>query len=245
MAILFISDTHLGEGSKDSYITQNIVIDCIKQHQKTLTDLYLLGDIFNIWIGDAQRFDEKLLPFINYLQSIANTCNIYFMHGNRDFLVNHNFCKHIPCKLINDPTCITLDTKKILLTHGDLLCIDDINYQKLRKIIRRTWIQKIFLSIPYKIRYNIANFMRKLSIKSQKSIISQSKNYKKVDVNLQELNAWYLKYGFDILLHGHTHVSGKYIYQGYERLVLSDWHSDGGTYAIFDGKELKIEKFII
>ncbi len=253
MYSLFISDTHLGS-SEDGNI-QSLVINCIKSYaeQGKLDNLYLLGDIFNFWIGDEQINQPQIQDFLNYLIQLSlNGIKIFIMQGNRDFLMGKNLCNYLNCRLLPDPYILNLYSGnqdiKLLLTHGDLLCTDDKNYQLLRKVVNNQRLQKIFLYFPYKIREKIALYMRKLSIRKQQQSLKnnqKNKNRYNFDINYQALDLWHKKYNFDVLIHGHTHNTKLHKYTNYTRMVLSDWHKDGGTYAVFDGTKLYLKKYLV
>jgi UDP-2,3-diacylglucosamine hydrolase len=242
MTLLFLSDMHLQDTS-----IQNNVIDCIEKHRPHLKQLYLLGDIFNTWIGDEQRLDKNLQKFMLYIKNLKSfNIDVFMMHGNRDFLMGNDLCAYLNCVLLADPYILNHHNKKILLTHGDFLCTHDIAYQRLRCIVRNKYIQKLFLSLPYAWRKNIAEYIRNSSKKHTQTSLKHTLNIK-YDVNLDEIENWHTKYQFDIILHGHTHQSYHYYNQHYQRVVLSDWHKHGGTYAVIYSNEntLKLETFYI
>jgi UDP-2,3-diacylglucosamine hydrolase len=251
---IFISDTHLGN-IEDGNIAQ-VIINCLKLYENELDSLYLLGDIFNVWVGDEQKSQPEIQNFLNYIISLsAKNIKVFIMHGNRDFLMGEDLCKHLNAKLLQDPYLIDINNKKVLLTHGDLLCTDDKPYQRLRKIVHNKIIQNLFLALAYKLRYGIAIYMRKLSMRKHLKNIQQNTKHKykqeykykdkELDINLNELEAWYQTHKFDTVIHGHTHKTALYAYDNYNRMVLSDWHEDGGTYAIFDGNNIYLKKYSI
>ena len=131
--IYFISDIHLD--TKNSEVT-NKFIDFITINSSDMKELYILGDLFESWTDD--KYDiTKNKPIIEILKKISNNgTKIFLTHGNRDFLIGEYFTKITGVKILPENHIINLNDNKILITHGDLLCTDDIDYQKFRKFIR-------------------------------------------------------------------------------------------------------------
>ncbi len=233
MTILFLSDMHLHNAC-----IQNKVIACIEMHKPYLKQLYLLGDIFNVWIGDEQRLEEHLQPFMHCIKGLKKlNIDVFIMHGNRDFLMGSVLCAYLNCVLLPDPYILHYSGKKFLLTHGDILCTNDVAYQRLRRILRNKYVQWFFLKLPYSYRQNIAMYIRKKS-KGKINYTKKTLNAK-YDINMNGLENWYHRYAFDIVIHGHTHQSYHYYTKDYQRIVLSDWHKHGGTYAIIQAENIE------
>ena len=143
---LFISDLHLCASRPE--ITSSF-IDFLQVTAVNAEALYILGDLFEYWAGDDDMEDIHHQTVINALKKLAETgVRIYFMHGNRDFLIGADFCQVANVTLLQDPTLIDLYGKKTLLSHGDTLCTDDIDYQAFRRQVRQTKWQSEFLSQP-------------------------------------------------------------------------------------------------
>jgi len=135
METLFISDLHLNRNRP--YITRKF-INFLKTTATRSDALYILGDLFDVWIGDDdhQRLHRLIIDALNQL-STNHQVPIYLMPGNRDFLIGHAFCHASHCQLLPDPLTINLYGTKTLITHGDLLCTQDIEYLKFRQKVRR------------------------------------------------------------------------------------------------------------
>jgi UDP-2,3-diacylglucosamine hydrolase len=146
------------------------------------------------------------------------------MAGNRDFLLSKQFEFKSGCRLISEPYTLEHNANKYLLIHGDSLCTDDINYQKLKKILRNPITQFIFLKLSKNIRLKLTGQLRNKSIEAQKY-----KNEELMDVNQEATDLLMSKYpGFD-LIHGHTHRQKTHIEEKYTRHVLGDWANDKGN----------------
>ena len=195
--------------------------------------LYILGDLFEYWAGDDDMSDEFNLQIITAFKALATSGNkIFFMHGNRDFLIADDFCRAAGITLLADPSIIDLHGQKVLLSHGDDLCTDDFAYQQFRAQVRDKQWQMDFLSQPLQIRKKQIESIRIRSEqeKSQKSLAI-------MDVNSDAVNALLRKYHPDLLIHGHTHrpnrhsinLDGKLI----TRWVLGDWYEQG-SYLVCD-----------
>ena len=217
---LIISDLHLTQIEADKVKLFN---KFCTEHASKVDQLFILGDLFNTWIGD----DISLLNYhsiIVTLKNLTQTTKVFVMIGNRDFLLSNNFENETGCKLINEPYLLDQNNKKFLLIHGDSLCTDDVQYQKLKKILRNPVVQFIFLHLPKKIRLKLTGQLRKQSIEAQ-----SYKSEKIMDVNQLAVDKLILKYpGYD-LIHGHTHRQNTHIMDGYTRYVLGDWDNGKGN----------------
>ncbi len=243
----FISDLHLCENKPElfqlfEFYMQNIAIKS--------SQLYVLGDLFEVWLGD-DCLDESNSPSKLYLDVIAlfkkysdETGKLYFVHGNRDFLLSKGFEIHTGGKIINEPTLITLASKSIAVLHGDSLCTDDIAYQEFRNMVRNPDWQKAFLSQPLQKRIEIATALRDKSKNAQTEKTNQI-----MDVNQQTVNDFFSKYKVDWLIHGHTHRQAthqlKVDNKNLKRIVLSDWGSLFGDQQEAEGFYLSIDDHTI
>lgn len=221
---LFISDLHLC--ASRPHITQAFLnfLQNTASHAKAL---YILGDLFEYWAGDDDIADAFHQQIIQGFQALANSgVPIFIMHGNRDFLIADHFCKAAQVTLLNDPTLIMLCGKKVLLSHGDDLCTDDVAYQQFRHQVRNRLWQADFLSQPLS--------TRKQQIEAIRARSEQEKSQKQMaimDVNDAAVHALLSHYAPDIFIHGHTHrphhhivnVDGKTM----SRWVLGDWYDQG------------------
>src|SRR5581483_1157822 len=133
MATLFISDLHLTAARPA--ITE-LFLDFLAHEARRAEALYILGDFFEYWIGDDAVRQAEYRPIIEGLRASAAHVPIYFMHGNRDFLIGDDFARASGCRLIPDPTVVDLYGTRTLLMHGDVLCTDDVDYLAFRKVAR-------------------------------------------------------------------------------------------------------------
>ncbi|MBA3696004.1 MAG: UDP-2,3-diacylglucosamine diphosphatase [Methylotenera sp.] len=222
---LFISDLHLCASRPE--ITSSF-IDFLQSTAVNAEALYILGDLFEYWAGDDDMEDVHHQTVIIALKKLANTdVNIYFMHGNRDFLIGADFCNVSNITLLQDPTLIDLYGNKTLLSHGDALCTDDIDYQDFRRQVRQSKWQSDFLSQPLRDRKTQIEAIRMRS-EQEKS----GKSTEIMDVNPQAVEALLLEYGLPaIFIHGHTHRPHQHQLKiknlEITRWVLGDWYEQG------------------
>ena len=217
---LIISDLHLTnvEGDKVNFFNT-----FCEDHGSKADQLFILGDLFNTWLGDDVSVASHK-AIISTLKKLTQQTKIFVMVGNRDFLLSHNFEAETGCTLINEPYQLEHNTKKFLLIHGDSLCTDDINYQKLKKVLRNPLVQYIFLLLPKNIRLKLTGQLRKKSVKAQ-----SYKPSKIMDVNQQTTDLLMSEYpGYD-LIHGHTHRQNTHTMKNYTRYVLGDWSQNKGN----------------
>ena len=222
MTKLFISDLHLHQTRPEVTGLFRDFIDELLTITTPNPELYILGDLFEFWIGDD--FEDPLYSEItNQLKNLVKSgIKTYLMHGNRDFLIGENFLSKTGIELLKEPTIFSYKDKNIMLSHGDQFCIDDIEYQAYRKIVRNQEWQRSFLSFPIDKRLKILNEARDASIQSQ-----DMKSNEIMDVNVNEVAAVVQKNNIDILIHGHTHRPGSHTIdietKKSVRLVLGDW----------------------
>ena len=236
-SIYFISDLHLDESHPHLYKLFYDFIDEIKAEGKDKAEaLYILGDLFEVWIGDDiidHPLGKQYLPTIEKLKSLSDAgTKIYFIQGNRDFLIGEKLMRRIGGELLPDQKIIDLYGTKTLIMHGDTLCIDDKGYQRMRKLFRIKLVQKLYLSFSIESRLKKANRIRQAS-KGK----TPQKNQMILDVNQAEVTKVAQSGGVALLIHGHTHrpaehefnIDGKQV----KRIVLSDWR-DKACYCIFN-----------
>jgi UDP-2,3-diacylglucosamine hydrolase len=220
MSTLFISDLHLDESRPE-------IVDLFErflaEEARHAQALYILGDLFESWIGDDD--DSVLADRVSRaLRALSDSgVPIYFMRGNRDFVLGETFARKAGMTILNDPTVIDLDGKPVLLMHGDTLCTDDVDYQKFRKLMHNRWFQRIALALPLSIRRRIAGRLRG---QSQKHVVRKAEAI--MDVNQGAVEATLRKHGVLLLIHGHTHRPATHRFdldgQAVERVVLGDWY---------------------
>ena len=217
MAINFISDLHL---DKSRPHINKYFIEYLDHLDNSVTDLYILGDLFEYWVGDDDPMDG-LQEVRNAITGLGEKINIWYMHGNRDFLVTKSICKDLKINLLDDPTVIEIDNTRILLMHGDTLCTDDHEYQHFRSMVRSSAWQKEMLSKSLEERLGIANSLRSKSIEANKL-----KGEEIMDVNNTEVMNIIEKYKPDVIVHGHTHRPNIHHHNDVIRYVLGDWYNN-------------------
>lgn len=238
MAIYFISDLHLEPAQKaitDGFLS---FLDSLNDAE----ELYILGDFFEVWIGDD--YSNDYIELINHAlqQRAEKGTKIYFMHGNRDFLVGQAWCDKAQCELLEESKLITLGGDRVLLMHGDSLCTDDVEYMKVRGMLRNPQWQAQLLakSIPERIEF--AKQVRSESQESQKG-----KSYDIMDVNQDAVDQALSAANCPIMIHGHTHRPDihNWNFEGEDRTryVLGDWGDKGWFMKWQAGEELKLESF--
>ncbi|WP_347460358.1 UDP-2,3-diacylglucosamine diphosphatase [Acinetobacter thermotolerans] len=216
MIHLFIADLHL---SPDHPRLVRGFLDLLDAYQDKLTQLYILGDWFNAWIGDDYTV-PWLDEIVEHLKQFTQAGNqVYFLVGNRDFALGPDFLKQFSGKLLPDVQILNIAGKKIRIEHGDALCTDDVSYQRFRKIIRHPWLVSFLRKMPLSFRARLAQGFRKKSHEAQ-----QFKSYEVMDVNQDAVKAA-LK-DVDLLIHGHTHRANIHDVDGKKRIVLGDWEED-------------------
>jgi UDP-2,3-diacylglucosamine hydrolase len=217
---LIISDLHLTNVEKDKI---DFFANFCKEYASKADQLFILGDLFNTWIGDDLSL-ASYKEIINTLRDLSQYTKVFVMAGNRDFLLSKQFELKSGCQLISEPYTLENNAKKFLLIHGDCLCTDDINYQKLKRILRNPITQFIFLKLSKNIRLKLTGQLRNKSIEAQKY-----KTEELMDVNQETTDLLMSNYsGFD-LIHGHTHRQKTHIEEKYTRYVLGDWANDKGN----------------
>lgn len=213
MTYLFISDLHL---SPEHPRLVRGFLALLAHYQTQQTQLYILGDWFNVWIGDdytAPWLDE----IIKALQVFSQAGNhIYFQAGNRDFALGQRFLNQFDGSLLPDIDTININHLQIRLEHGDLLCTDDVSYQKFRKIIRNPLLLGLLKRMPLHLRQKLANGFRQKSAETK-----QVKSYDIMDVNTHAVE--HAIQSVDLLIHGHTHRPNIHDIDGKQRIVLGDW----------------------
>ncbi|MDP8983643.1 MAG: UDP-2,3-diacylglucosamine diphosphatase [Pseudomonadota bacterium] len=223
MTLLFISDLHIDASSPQ--ITRQFV-SLLRGEAREAQALYILGDLFESWIGDDAADAEQLAAIAALKQLTDGGVPCFVMHGNRDFLLGHRFCAMSGAQLLFDPLILTLYGEAVLVMHGDALCTDDRAYQRLRATVRDADWQRQFLALSIPARRALAGAAR---VGSQAH--TATLEYAIADVNPASVSAALLQSGAATLLHGHTHrpaihairVEGR----ACTRIVLGDWHVRG------------------
>lgn len=219
--VLFIADLHL---DRDHPGVERFRALCAGR-ARTAAALYILGDLFDVWIGD----DDPEPVHASVIEALAGLTAAgvpaYFMAGNRDFLIGDDFLRRTGLQALTDPTVIDLFGRRTLLCHGDTLCTDDVAYQQFRVQVRsRDW-QREFLAKPVDERRRIADGLRGGSRDAM-----ADKSSAIMDVNAGAVDAALREHGADWLIHGHTHRPARHTHaidqRTAERYVLSDWDDE-------------------
>jgi len=232
MPTLFISDLHLSEQRP---VIISLFIDFLRGRAADSEALYILGDLFEYWIGDEVASLPQTVPVINGLKQLTDSgVPVYVMHGNRDFLLGPEFAELTGCQLLPDPSVITLDNTETLLMHGDTLCTDDTDYINFRRIIRDPDWQADFLSKPIAERIEMAKNYREMS-----KTAMDGKSAEIMDVNQDTIITQMKKHNVQNLIHGHTHRPGVHNFdlggKPATRTVLGDWYEQGSVLVCDDG----------
>lgn len=225
MGTLFISDLHLDAARPD--ITDQFLafLDTEARHAEAL---YILGDLFEAWVGDDDPEPEKR-RVVDALAALASGGpRSFFMRGNRDFLTGPSFASRARVRILPDPGVVELYGRRVLLMHGDTLCTDDTGYQDFRRTVRDPAWQQQFLAQPLSRRLAMAAQARDASRRHTGAAAPAI-----MDVNEQAVVAALRTAGVDTLIHGHTHRPGVHTHDvdGREatRIVLGDWYEQGSV----------------
>ena len=215
---LFISDLHL-DPARPAVIT---ALAEFLQHNTDCHALYILGDLFEAWVGDDD--DAPLAVDIAHLFRAFTSAGprLYLMVGNRDFMLGQDFCQSVGASLLQDPTVIDLYGTQTLLMHGDSLCTSDQEYMQFRAMVRSAQWQTQMMTSPIEDRRALAAQLRTMSKDA-----SSNKAEDIMDVTPAEVDKVMSEAGVDRLIHGHTHRPARHKVAGGERVVLGDWESHG------------------
>lgn len=234
--IYIISDLHLGDNHPELLDAFERFID-IKARQAHA--LYILGDLFEVWVGDddtsatARRVTERLKGLSE--QGVP----VFYMHGNRDFLIGKSFLNQANIHLLPDPSVVSFDGLDVLMSHGDLLCTLDKPYQRYRWLVHRRLIQQLFLALPRAWRDRVGQRLR-----MQSGSESSQKSMAMMDVNEETVGAWLKHYQVYTLIHGHTHKPFKHVYPlchpPLTRFVLGAWDDGNAKILCYQAGKLSL-----
>lgn len=226
--LLFISDLHLESARPDISAT---LLQFLADNTGRCDALYILGDLFEVWIGDDESSDLANRIAAALHAFAEGGAAIYLMHGNRDFLIGEAFARRCGATLLPDPSIITSPIGPVLLSHGDQLCTDDVDYMGFREMVRQPAWQAEFLSRSLSERRNFAQQARQ-----QSTAATQDKAQQIMDVNQQAVLGLLRETSQSTLIHGHTHrpqthnIALDTPIAGCNeawRVVLGDWHTQG------------------
>lgn len=222
---LFVSDLHLDPARPR--ITRTFLNLLADREARNADALYVLGDLFEAWIGDDDATDSLHEEIVTALRGLADSgVRLYIMHGNRDFLLGGDFARAAGATLLADPARVDLYGAPTLLMHGDTLCTDDTEYLKFRAMVRNDAYVRGFLAKPIAERRAIAHGLR-----AQSEQAKGTKAAEIMDVNAGAVEAVLRDYGYPRLIHGHTHRPARHEHavdgRRCERWVLADWYERG------------------
>ncbi|MGI0117601.1 UDP-2,3-diacylglucosamine diphosphatase [Zooshikella sp. RANM57] len=223
MSVLFISDLHLQVKRPD---LTTAFSRFLTEQAPQATSLYILGDLFDAWLGDDAMDDLQQTVASEIKQLVDRGVAVYFMHGNRDFLIGEDFAALTGLQLLNDPCIIFLGDQPVLLSHGDQLCTADKDYMAFRQYIRNPATVQKLLSLSVNERIAMAE-----NIRAQSQAANQAKTDEIMDVTPAEVEKWMVEHNVQWFIHGHTHRPAIHTLtinqQPAQRIVLGDWDKKG------------------
>jgi UDP-2,3-diacylglucosamine hydrolase len=245
LAALFISDLHLSPDRPEM----------VRLFQRFLAGpahgadaVYILGDLFDYWLGDdaledAGRADEFSAELLRDIGDCADSgVGFFFLHGNRDFLAGERFARAGSLQVIDDPTLLEIYGQRLLVSHGDALCTEDVKYQAFRARVRTPEWSREFLARPLAERRQQVEGLRTESEEEKRG-----KTAEIMDVNPAAVEALLRKHGYPTLVHGHTHRPARHVHvvDGHrcERWVLGDWY-ERGSCLVADARGLRSEVLV-
>ncbi len=231
MPTLFISDLHLDDRRPE---TTKLLLKFLQDEANHADALYILGDLFEYWLGDDVP-SKCSLDVANALRQLTrNGAPCYFMHGNRDFLLREEYADRAGLKLLPEEHVTELYGEPVLLMHGDSLCTDDVAYQQFRTVVRDPAWQRDFLAKSPQERLQNALQARDASA-AHKGTVDMTI----MDVNPGEVVAAFERHGVTRMIHGHTHrpATHELEIQGRpaQRIVLGDWYKQGSVLRVQPG----------
>lgn len=238
MAQLFVSDLHLEDARPDITRAFFHLLDAL---QGQFDVLYLLGDVFEVWLGDdtPSLCADQLADRLHALADAG--IRVYLLHGNRDFLIGPHYADRCGAQLVAEPVLLQVAGQNALLMHGDVLCTQDTDYQAFRRMVRDPLWQQVFLAKPLDERMAIGRHLRD---KSQQS--AKDKADYIMDVTQEEVVAVMEQHQVNLLIHGHTHRPATHTVQlksgTASRMVLGDWYQQG-WYILADDHGAELEPF--
>jgi len=239
--ILFISDLHLSPRSPGATA---LFLAFLAGRARQAEALYILGDLFEAWIGDDDIDEPYNKSIVAALRAASDSgLRISLLHGNRDFLLGPGFAAASGVRLLADPTVLSTAEWQFVLAHGDALCLDDTAYMAFRAQVRDPQWQAALLAKPLTERRAIAAHMREVSETSQRG-----KTNPYADLQPAATEDFLRAHGYATFIHGHTHqpamhdhiVDGIHV----ERWVLADWHEERGECLAWDGATLRREAIL-
>lgn len=236
MTTLLISDLHLSPERPE--ITQAF-FDFLDTRAAAASELYILGDLFEAWIGDDDP-SELAVSVQQRLSALSDkSVAVFFMAGNRDFAVGKRFARATGCTLLPDYHVATLNGAPTLLLHGDTLCTGDKAYQRFRRRIRNPIVLWLMKRLPLSKRQKIASDWR------QKSTMANANKPENImDVSTEAVEQTMTKFAVNRMIHGHTHRPNRHRHGNGERIVLGDW-GEQGWYIEANDRQVALQSFAL
>ena len=236
MRSYFVSDIHL---SNENKALSDAFINFLNDIKGSCSQLFILGDLFEIWIGDDDDnlFHKDIKTILS--EFVLDGPEVFFMHGNRDFLIGKTFANEVGISIISDPYSLDINGLKTILSHGDFLCTDDSDYIEFRNNVRSEEWQKDFLAKSIDERNEIANLLR-----SESKNATSEKSLEITDANLETVNNFIQENNPDIFIHGHTHRPKILEHNSTKRVILGDWDKCG-WYLSIEENSLNLKEFKI
>lgn len=230
-----LSDLHLPTGGS-GFRTR--FLHYLRNQARQASAVYLLGDLFEVWLGDDIGLDDYAEE-VRALRALTDAdVPIYVQRGNRDFLLGDAFCCATGAQRLADPALVTLGGRRVLLSHGDIWCLDDVGYQRWRRFSHHPWVQAGFRALPRRWRERIAADLRRRSGQHK-----QVKSAEIMDVRDDAVRLAAREHGADWIIHGHTHRPAEHSLNGLTqssanqpvlRIVLADWRPERMEYLAVD-----------
>lgn len=231
----FIADLHLTENRPDITAAFFDFLDS-KIINNDVDALYILGDFFEVWVGDDYQTDLSVSVATRLSQVSESGTKVFFIHGNRDFIMREGYAKSASMTLLPEQVVIDLYGTPTVILHGDEMCTQDVEYQKFRKKSRGWWWPKLMLAMPLWYRKKIARNAREKSKQSQ-----AGKALEILDVTEDAVLAMFKKHQVKNMIHGHTHRPNVHYYNvngdTHTRTVLGDWYEQGSYLRVTPDKQ--------
>ncbi|HNR22158.1 MAG TPA: UDP-2,3-diacylglucosamine diphosphatase [Steroidobacteraceae bacterium] len=225
MTHLFVSDLHLDAAAPEA---SDQFIGWLRGEARLATALYILGDLFESWVGDDDDDAERARVCEALRDYTDGGVPCFVMHGNRDFLLGERFAAHTGCRLIADPVIAVVHGVRTLLAHGDLFCTDDVKYQQLRTIVRSPVWQRRLLAMSLADRKLLADEARAGSRAHTSRVVPEI-----MDANPAAIEKLVRHLNVDVVIHGHTHRPGVHDFnvdgRPRTRIVLGAWYEQGSV----------------
>ena len=241
LTTLFISDLHLCAERPE---VNEAFFDFLLTSAAEADALYILGDLFEAWIGDDDPapLSQQVIRALRGLTDGGT--RLYFQHGNRDFAIGKRFARETGATLLKDHALVAIDNEQVLVLHGDTLCTDDVAYQKFRRHIRNPLLLGLMRRLPLKTRQNIGIKGREKSMAA-----NSNKSASIMDVTPAAVRAMMAELGVTTMIHGHTHrpCSHKLVLDdgtAARRIVLGDWGNQGWVVSA-NNEDLTLSSFVI